>query len=319
MARVSKYIILLLLVLSCILNSCLSEVKQGNPELKRFGFAYNLSSPDSVYYLDDNLLEISGISWYGDNKIACIQDEQGIIYMFDTSEGRVTGSYKFGKNDDYEDIAVFNDTAWILSSKGTIYKVTDFTDEKLEVTSYSTLLSAKNNSEGLAYDLSDNSLLIACKNQSSITGHEKFTGFKAIYRFRTTDNNLIEDPEFLIDLEQFNDYEETRYFKKVSLKLAKKLNLVDNAGFQPSGLAIHPFIDEIYVISATPGMLIVMDRSGDVRNILPLDKRIFKQPEGICFSPEGDLYISNEGNNGRGNILKFNYIQIGRASWRERV
>ena len=310
MARVSKYIILLLLVLSCILNSCLSEVKQGNPELKRFGFAYNLSSPDSVYYLDDNLLEISGISWYGDNKIACVQDEQGIIYMFDTSEGRVTGSYKFGKNDDYEDIAVFNDTAWILSSKGTIYKVTDFTDEKLKVTSYSTLLSAKNNSEGLAYDLSDNSLLIACKNQSSITGHEKFTGFKAIYRFRTTDNNLIEYPEFLIDLEQFNDYEETMYFKKVSLKLAIKLNLVDNAGFQPSGLAIHPFNDEIYVISATPGMLIVMDRSGDVRNILPLDKRIFKQPEGICFSPEGDLYISNEGNNGRGNILKFNYIPI---------
>lgn len=310
MARVSKYIILLLLLLSCILNSCLSEVKQGNPELIRVGFAYNLSSPDSVYYLDDDLLEISGISWYGDNKIACIQDEQGIIYMFDTSEGRVIGSYKFGKNGDYEDIAVFNDTAWILSSKGIIYKVTDFTDEKLKVTSYSTLLSTKNDPEGLAYDLINNSLLIACKNQSSIKGQEKLPGFKAIYRFRTTDNSLIENPEFMIDLEQFNDYEETRYFKKVSIKLAKKLNLVDNAGFQPSGLAIHPFNDEIYVISATPGMLIVMDRSGDVRNILPLDKRIFKQPEGICFSPEGDLYISNEGNNGRGNILKFNYIPI---------
>jgi len=84
--------------------------------------------------------------------------------------------------------------------------------------------------------------------------------------------------------------------------------LADNAGFQPSGLAIHPFNDEIYVISATPGMLVVIDRSGDVRNILPLDKHIFRQPEGICFSPDGDLYISNEGKNGRGNILKFNYI-----------
>jgi DNA-binding beta-propeller fold protein YncE len=308
MDRVSKYIILLLIVLSFILNSCLREVKQGNSELKRIGFAYDLSSPDSVYYLDDDLLEISGISWYGDNKIACIQDEQGIIYIFDTSKGRVTGSYKFGKNDDYEDIAVSNDTVWILSSKGIIYKVTELANEKRKVTSHSTLLSVINNPEGLAYDLSDNNLLIACKNQSSVKGQEKLAGFKAIYRFRTTDNNLLENPEFLIDLEQFNDYKETRYFKKVTLRLAKKLNLVDNAGFQPSGLAIHPFNDEIYVISATPGMLAVIDRSGDVRNILPLDKHIFRQPEGICFSPDGDLYISNEGKNGRGNILKFNYI-----------
>lgn len=307
MARVSKYIILLLLVLSCILNSCLREVSQGNPELKRVGFAYNLSSPDSVYYLDDNLLEISGVSWYGDNKIACIQDELGIIYMFDTSEGRVTGSYKFGKNDDYEDIAVSNDTVWILSSKGIIYKVTELANEKRKVTSYSTLLSAKNNPEGLAYDFSDNNLLIACKNQSSIKGHEKLDGFKAIYRFGTTDNNLIENPEFLIDLAQFNDYEEIGYFNKVSKKLAEKLNLVDNAGFQPSGLAIHPLSNELYVISSTPGRLIVINHVGNIRLILPLDKNIFRQPEGICFSPAGDLYISNEGINDRSNILKFNY------------
>lgn len=307
MARVPKYVILLVLILSGILNSCLNEGKQGNAEPKTAVFAYDLSSPDSDYDLGHNLQEISGISLYGDNKIACIQDEKGIIYMFDTREGRVTDTYKFGKNGDYEDIVVVNDTAWILSSNGVIFKVTNFTHKKRKVTSYSTALSTKNNTEGLAYDLSDNNLLIACKDQSSIKGHEKLTGFKAIYRFGTTDYKLKEKPEFLINLAQFNVYEETRYFKSISLKLAKKLNLYDNAGFRPSGLAIHPLSKELYVISATPGKLIVINHDGNIRLILPLEKSIFKHPEGICFSPEGDLYISNEGNKGKGNILKFKY------------
>jgi hypothetical protein len=50
-----------------------------------------------------------------------------------------------------------------------------------------------------------------------------------------------------------------------------------------------------------------MKRDGSVSHIKTLDKRIFRQPEGISFSSGGDLYISNEGDNGRGNILKFKY------------
>lgn len=310
MAKVPIYIIMPVLILSGILYSCVNKIKPLNTKSKSAVFAYDLSSPDYVYELDHNLVEISGISWYRDNIIACIQDEKGIIYMFDTSKGKVTDSYKFGKNGDYEDIAVFNDTAWILSSNGVIYKVTDFTDKNRKVTSYSTVLSAKNNAEGLAYDLSDNTLLIACKNQPSIKGHEKLTGFKAIYRFGTTDNKLKEKPEFLINLALFNDNDDTGYFKGVSLKLAKKLNLYDTAGFRPSGLAIHPLSNELYVISANPGKLIVINHDGNIRLILPLEKSIYRQAEGICFSPEGDLYLSNEGNKGKGNIMKFNYRPI---------
>jgi hypothetical protein len=37
------------------------------------------------------------------------------------------------------------------------------------------------------------------------------------------------------------------------------------------------------------------------------DKKLFRQPEGICFKPNGDLFISNEGDGGKAKILKFKY------------
>ena len=292
----------------CILCSC-SGIGNNPPppsEKRNHKLAYNLTSPDAVYELPDILQEISGISWFRDNKIACIQDEKGIIFLFDLKKEKVSASYKFGKPADYEDIAITMDTAWVLESNGTIYKVTNFFKENRETYVFPTILSAKNNTEGMAYDEQEKRLLIACKNDPSIKGQKKLTGFKAIYSFRTSDHKLKEDPEFLIDLASFTDLKKKNYFARVSSDLAKTLSMTDDAVFRPSGLAIHPIDNDIYIISATPGKLIVMNRNGDIKYITSLGKPLFSQAEGICFSPEGELYISNEGKYGRGNILKFN-------------
>lgn len=302
-----SHTIFLMLIFSIMLDSC-SPGSNGTAYMKRSDrFGYDLASPDDEYKLPSVLREISGISWFGYNKIACIQDEQAIIFIFDTVKEKISGSYSFGKHGDYEDIALDNDTAWVLESNGTLYKVTNFTGDNRETFIYPTALSARNDTEGLVYDPGEKNLLIACKNHASINSKKKINGFKAIYRFRTSDNILEKTPEYKIDITKFSAHTETKFFKRKSLELAKKLKLTDNIDFHPSGVAIHPFNDDLYVISATPGKLIVMNRSGYIRHIVALDKLIFRQPEGICFSPEGDLYISNEGSNGLGDILKFNY------------
>ncbi len=303
MTRLLSHISIIILTVSSALNSCSTTGHDTATAQRSHRFAYDINSPDRDYELQDILREISGISWYSHHKIACVQDEKGIIFLFDEGTGEISDAYAFGKHGDYEDIAIDKDTAWVLESNGTIYKVTNFTADNRKTFIYKTPLSTRNDAEGLAYDAKKNNLLIACKNQPSINEKQKLAGYKAIYRFTTSDNKLKEKPEYLIDSKWFNDFEETKYFKKVSLDLAKKLQLAENTVFNPSGLAIHP----LYIISTTPGRLIVMNRNGKIKYIQALDKRIFRQPEGICFSPEGDLYISNEGNNGRGNILKFKY------------
>ena len=307
MNKLPSIISILILSVSIAMISCSSSGDEAEAEMESYGFAYDLTAPDADYELHDDLDEISGISWYSHNKLACIQDEKGIIYLFDEVTGEITGSYPFARHGDYEDIAIYHDTAWVLKSNGTIYKVINFAGSGRETFIIPTALSTRNDTEGMAYDIIEKVLLIACKNVPSIDEKEKFDGFRAIYHFGANDNKLEEKPEYLIDTEWFNNSTENTYFKRVSLSLARKLQLAKNNVFNPSGLAIHPLKGDLYVISAFPGKLIIMKRDGSVSHIKTLDKRIFRQPEGISFSSEGDMYISNEGINGRGNILKFKY------------
>ena len=50
-------------------------------------------------------------------------------------------------------------------------------------------------------------------------------------------------------------------------------------------------------------------RQGNILEIQEFDDKLFRQPEGICFSPSGDLFISNEGKGGKGYILGFKLLK----------
>ena len=111
---------------------------------------------------------------------------------------------------------------------------------------------------------------------------------------------------YLIDLREIEGYKDEGSFTQFSSKLARVLGISDPYGnFRPSAIAIHPLTDEIYITSSVGKLLVVLDREGLISDVHALNPALFRQPEGICFSPEGDLYISNEGKEGKGYILKF--------------
>jgi hypothetical protein len=49
---------------------------------------------------------------------------------------------------------------------------------------------------------------------------------------------------------------------------------------------------------------LVLDKNGKPKTLKTLDSKAFYKPEGISFSPQGDMYISNEGKKDPGNILE---------------
>lgn len=281
-----------------------------NKSKKKNILPYDLKNPETTYKLPGYLDEISGISSYENNKIACVQDEHATIYMFDTEKAKITLKSDFGKTGDFEDIAVVGNDAYVLRSDGTIFKIKSF-EKKTKATKIKTTLSSKNNTEGLFYDKSNNSLLIALKGSASINEKNQYKGFKAIYRFDLKNNTLIEKPIYLIDLSKTDNIKKLSRIEKFYIETAKKLKLLkqDNS-FQPSGIAIQPFENNVYIISAVEKLLIIMNKKGVIQEVFELDKRIFNHPEGICFSETGDLFISNEGKNGKGNILRFKYNRI---------
>ena len=51
----------------------------------------------------------------------------------------------------------------------------------------------------------------------------------------------------------------------------------------------------------------VFDQEGKILHLEKMDKKFHPQPEGLTFDEDGTLYIANEGKEGNGTILRFNY------------
>ena len=278
------------------------------PEPDTFNIPYDLENPNSIYKLPSALYEISGIAIYKDNLIACVQDEKGIVYLYDLDKEEVIKKIKFAKDGDFEDIAVVDGTIYVLKNNGNIYRIKKPEKKDPKVKKITTPLSAANDCEGLEYDQVSNSLLIACKGTASYKNHEFNKGSKAIYAINLDSLSFNAYPAYLVDVNIIFESMELDSYLRVSNKIMQHLNPGRNIVFQPSGVAVHPISNHIYILASVGKLLVVLDRDGRILEIEPLNKNIFRQPEGICFDANGDLYISNEGKGGKGTILIFNQI-----------
>lgn len=79
---------------------------------------------------------------------------------------------------------------------------------------------------------------------------------------------------------------------------------------QPSAIAIHPKTGDIYITEATKPKLLIMDSSGNIKSLQKLNSSDFNQPEGIIFSPDARLFVSNEGTKEPGNILEIQGTEL---------
>ncbi len=89
------------------------------------------------------LLEISGLSSIDDNRFACVQDEQGTIFIYNTGTKKIEKEIPFAGVGDYEGIAVVGETIYVVTADGKIYEVSNYKSGKRGVTNYRTHLTAK--------------------------------------------------------------------------------------------------------------------------------------------------------------------------------
>ncbi len=272
---------------------------------KKYVFPYDFSEPIAKKKLPSDITEISGLDFLGGPLFACIQDEKANIYVYNWDTDEITSKIDFGKNGDFEDIEVVGKEIWILRSDGDLYQVLNFNTEEQTTEKYETHLNDSNNTEGLSLDASKKNLLVACKGIGGLEGH------KSVYSFNLTKKTLSEKPVFSVSLEEIADKTQQDEGLRAFNKIAEFFNPESgNVTFQPSGIDIHPSSKNIYLIATSGKLLVVLNPKGKkIIHIQPLDPEIFKQPEGICFMANGDLYISNEGRGGKANILKFRMVK----------
>jgi hypothetical protein len=248
---------------------------------------YDLSAPEGIT-LGDKLHEISGISYITANIILGENDEQGKIFNIDPLKPDDTNypSVKFGAKDDYEDIVVVDTTAFLLISDGEIVEVPGFSKaEEVKGTVIAQMGGKHNEFETLYYDKSVNSLIMLCKS----CHHEK-DEIRTAYRFDLASKKFSDTAYYTIPIGNI-----ANAVKETEVK------------FFPSAAAINPVLDKLYIVSSIGKLLVVTDKRGKVEEAYKLDPALFKQPEGITFAPNGDMFISNEGGDGRATLLKFAY------------
>ncbi|MGJ8594158.1 MAG: SdiA-regulated domain-containing protein [Aquaticitalea sp.] len=237
--------------------------------------------------LPQELNEISGIAWLHENTFACVQDEDGIIFIYDLDQNKITDQIDFAGPGDYEGIAIDGENAYVMRSDGYIYSIQDFRTDNKKITELQTDFSEDNNIESLTFDATHKRLLTTPKDKDLINDN-----FKGIYQI-PLDKKLME----MTPIAKINMNEKAfESFKN------KKLHKT----FNPSDIAVNPMTDQLYVVEGKNPKFIVMDRSGKLIRVIPLDEKTFPQPEGISFSSDGRLFISNEANDGSATIVEIN-------------
>ncbi len=259
----------------------------------------------TVHELPVELSEISGITFLNDSVLIAIQDEEGKLFYYNINQNRIIKKQAFAEKDDYEDLVKVGKDIYTITSKGLMHHIQNFESSKPVIKSFKTTFSSKNDIEGLAYDAKNHRLLIAPKD----AGLDEDKTTKEIYGLDLKTMTLQSKPVYTIHLAEIEAQFEGDALEESSKKFLKALgNHNMNKVFRSSALAINETSGETYILSAINGLILVLTPEGVLKKLIQFSGPEYKQPEGIAFSPNGKLYISNEGGkSGIGNIIELEY------------
>ncbi|MDP3468499.1 MAG: SdiA-regulated domain-containing protein [Daejeonella sp.] len=296
-----KYFIL---IGAIALLSCNNPIKDNNAD-KENNNKVITPKENTVYDLPEELSEISGITFLNDSVVVAIQDEDGILFYYNINQNSIIKKQAFGKKDDYEDLVKAGKDMYTITSKGLIHEIKDFESSKPVIRSFKTPFSKENDIEGLAYDAKNHRLLIAPKE----AGLDMDKTTKEIYAFDLKTMTLQTTPVYTIHLPEIEAQFEGDALEESSKKFLKALgNQNMNKVFRSSAITINETTGETFILSVINGLIIVLTPEGILKKLIKLSGPEYKQPEGIAFSPNGKLYISNEGNkSGIGNIIELKH------------
>ena len=277
--------------MACSTAPVLTEDPQG----------YNFETPSKKYTLPSILTEVSGVVVNDSLTVVCVQDELGVLYDFSLKSGVIQQETEFAEPGDFEGITKVNDVFWVLRSDGVLYSVSSLKNDR-KIDSYPTGIPADNN-EGLCYDSKNNRLLIACKGK--IGKGRELKDRRRVYAFDLTTKSLSDEPIYDFDISEVIDY-----VKRLELDVptkAKKKEDIPIIRFRISAIGIHPLTGDLYILSSADHMLMIYNAAGQLQQAILLPKEMYNKPEGISFFSNGDLLITNEGQDKHPTLFRLNY------------
>lgn len=231
---------------------------------------YDFADP-TIIDLPVELDEISGLAYYPkDTSVFGVIDEDGLLFKIPIMNPKGTRKWVFDKQRDFEDLVLVDSTFYALVSNGDVVQI-NFNGDTISTdkSEFSATSGKKTNEFEILYQDSGR-LVIMCK-ECEEDKKKQLTSY--LYDPATKSYS----PHIVINTQP------------IATKLGE-----EKMALKPSAAAINPVTNELYLVSSIEKVIVVLDREGQLKETYKLNPKIYKQPEGIAFTPAGDLIISNE-------------------------
>jgi hypothetical protein len=236
---------------------------------------------DGAMALPAELREVSGVVALDDHRVACVQDERGVVYELDLATGAFVAR-RFGKRGDYEGLTRLGADYWALRSDGVLLRVVD-ADGDLRVAAEHRLGLPFRDWEGLCAASPDR-LLVAPKIR---TGDDET---RPVFAFDVAATRLIAEPFAVIRRDVVATAVGPRPDGSGAIELAC------------SDLVVVPGRSELLLLSAVDRLLVRVTLDGRVLAWRWLEVDGLTKPEGLAWLADGRLLIASEGRGGAGRL-----------------
>lgn len=262
--------------------------------------AYDLASPPtSQVRLPAELREISGLAVSADGRVFANGDEEGTVYQLDPQSGRVTKRFSLaatgsdpdlGKKSrdgrlvgDFEDIALVGDRFFLVSSNGVLLEFAEAQDGgSVSYRAYPTGLEQVCEVEGLAHDVSTESLLLLCKTMRDKSERQQV----AVYAWSLADRRLGNTPRLVVPWSALGQ-------------------VTGSKGFNGSAVALTPSGRSLLIVAGPQQLFAEVRLDGTPLRGGSLEKGTHPQPEGLAFLPDGTLLMASEGGKGEAVLTRY--------------
>jgi uncharacterized protein YjiK len=245
------------------------------------------TTPLAKWFLPKELREISGLTLTNDGRLLAQTDEIGKVWELDYRRGILVKRFALGEggvHGDFEGITVVDSVLFLLTSKGKLYEFHEGANHAdVGYEEHDTGLRDACEFEGVAYDRTINSLLLACKHVLDSTAHNAIV----IYRWRLNADSAGR-------------------VSRLVVPVSSVVGTNDWKSFHPSDITIDPCSGNYVLIASKERGLIEITPTGAPVMARPLPPDHI-QPEGIAITKDSILIISDEGATDLGMITLYRW------------
>ena len=245
-------------------------------------------TPLARWILPKELREISGLTLTTDGRLLAQTDEVGKVWEVDYRRGILVKRFALGTGGvhaDFEGItAATGNVFYLFTSRGKLYEFHEGANHAdVGFRTFDTGLRDACEFEGVAFDPTINSLLLACKTVHDSTIHNSIV----IYRWRVGGDTASR-------------------LSRLIVPIADVVGTNDWKSFRPSDITIDPFTGNYVLIASKERGLIEITPSGGAVFARPLPPGHI-QAEGVAITKDSLLIISDEGGSDLGMITLYKW------------